>query len=199
MGNGSTVIGLDGLALSSEVNGSHEAAMLNLAILIIFPFAMVYAACSDLVSMTIANRVSIGLVAIFPVIALAMGLPLSDIGLHFGIALLCLLVTFGFFAAGWMGGGDAKLLAATALWFGPSADLIEYLLLGTIYGGILTLGLLLSRVMLAPVTGVFFIDRLLDRDTGIPYGIALGGAGLTVYSNGAWMETALRGLASSAY
>ncbi len=173
--------------------------MLNLAILIIFPFAMVYAACSDLVSMTIANRISIALVLVFPVIALAMGLPLGDIGLHFGIGLLCLLVTFGFFAAGWMGGGDAKLLAATAIWFGPSADLVEYLLLGSIFGGVLTIGLLISRVMLAPVTGVFFIDRLLDRDTGIPYGIALGAAGLTVYSNGGWMNTALSGLARSPF
>jgi len=173
--------------------------ILNLAILIIFPFAMVYAASSDLISMTIANRVSIVLVLSFPVVALATGLPLSEIGLHFGVGLLCLLVTFGFFAAGWMGGGDAKLMAATVIWFGPSTDLIEYLLLGSIFGGFLTIGLLISRMMLAPATGVFFIDRLLDRDTGIPYGIALGAAGLTVYSDSVWMNAALRSLAHAPF
>ncbi|MCP3056997.1 A24 family peptidase [Aurantimonas marianensis] len=173
--------------------------MLNLAILIIFPFAMVYAACSDLVSMTIANRISIALVVSFPVLALAMGMPLGDISLHFGVGLLTLLVTFGLFAAGWIGGGDAKLMAATALWFGPSTELVEYLLLGSVFGGLLTIGLILSRGMLAPVTGVDFIDRLLDRDTGIPYGIALGAAGLTVYSNSGWMDTALNGLARSPF
>jgi len=173
--------------------------MLTVAILTLFPFAMIYAASSDLVSMTIANRVSATLVLGFLAIALLLGMPFGQIALHLGVGLICLAVTFGLFAAGWIGGGDAKLMAVTAMWFGPSADLIEYLLLGSIFGGFLTLGLLLSRVVFAPVTGVDFIDRLLQRDTGIPYGIALGAAGLTVYSDSVWMDIALGGWARNPF
>ncbi|WP_206456346.1 A24 family peptidase [Aurantimonas marina] len=173
--------------------------MLTFAIIFIFPFAMIYAACSDLVSMTIANRVSLILVVVFPVAAVAAGMPIGLISLHLGIGLLCLAVTYGFFAAGWMGGGDAKLLAATAVWFGPTIQLVEFLLLGAIYGGMLTIALLISRAQLAPVTGIDFVDRLLDQDTGIPYGIAIGLAGLTVYSGSVWMDIAIKGVAAASF
>ena len=87
---------------------------------------------------------------------------------------------------------DAKLLAATAVWFGPTPMLLEYILFASIYGGLLTIGLLTIRAFLQPVTGVAFIDRLLERETGIPYGIALGLAGLTVYSGSVWIDIAAR-------
>ncbi|UIJ71436.1 prepilin peptidase [Aurantimonas sp. HBX-1] len=173
--------------------------MLAALLILLFPFAMVYAAMSDLVSMTIANRVSVALVVAFPPAALLVGLPAGMIGLHFAVAFACLAVTFGMFAAGWMGGGDAKLLAATALWFGPTPAVFEYMLFGAVFGGVLTLAILLSRASLAPVTGIGFVDRLLDRDTGIPYGIALGAAGLVVFSDSIWMDHAAAGLASGAF
>ncbi|MAP18769.1 MAG: peptidase [Aurantimonas sp.] len=166
--------------------------MTALALLVIFPFAMLYAAASDLVTMTIANRVSILLALAFPVVAYAAGMAPGAIGAHFGIGLVCLTVCFGMFAAGWMGGGDAKLLAATAVWFGPTPMLLEYILFASIYGGLQTIGLLTIRAFLQPVTGVAFIDRLLERETGIPYGIALGLAGLTVYSGSVWIDIAAR-------
>ncbi|MEF2551892.1 prepilin peptidase [Aurantimonas sp. A2-1-M11] len=166
--------------------------MTALAILVIFPFAMLYAAASDLVSMTISNRVSILLALAFPVVAYAAGMAPGAIGAHLGVGLVCLTVAFGMFAAGWMGGGDAKLLAATAVWFGPTTALLEYFLFTSIYGGLLTVGLLTVRNFVQPVTGVDFVDRLLDGETGIPYGIALGLAGLTVYSGSVWIDIAAR-------
>lgn len=164
------------------------------AIFVIFPFAMAYAAFSDLVSMTIANRVSIVLVAAFIGLAVVIGMPLEAIGLHVGVAFATLVVAFGCFAAGWMGGGDAKLLAATALWFGPTQLLLDYLVLGTVFGGILTLGLLLARASFVPVTGIGFVDHLLEKETGVPYGIGLGAAGLTAYTSSDWVSLAVRGL-----
>ena len=158
---------------------------------IFFPFLMIYAASSDLVSMTIANRVSVLLVVGFLVASAIVGLAPAQIVLHLGAGFGCLAVTFAMFSFGWMGGGDAKLSAATALWFGPSQLISEYVLLGAIYGGVLTLALLTLRARLQPVTGVDFVDRLLERETGIPYGIALGAAGLTVYSNSFWMDLAI--------
>ena len=56
---------------------------------------------------------------------------------------------------------------------------------------LLTVGLLLSRSVFVPATGIDFIDRLLEPETGVPYGIALGAAGLVVYSGSFWMDAAL--------
>ncbi|MBC8129292.1 MAG: prepilin peptidase [Rhizobiaceae bacterium] len=169
--------------------------MISAALLVVFPFAMAYAAFSDLVSMTIANRVSGVLVLAFAGLALAVGTPVETIGLHFLVGSAVLAVGIGCFAAGWMGGGDAKLMAATALWFGPTMDLLDYMLIGSIYGGLLTLGLLMIRGQILPVTGIDFVDHLLEETTGIPYGIGLGAAGLTVYSSSDWVDIAVRGFA----
>ena len=50
---------------------------------------------------------------------------------------MVLAVTFVFFALGWIGGGDAKLAAATALWLGFD-HLLKYLLYASLFGGVLT-------------------------------------------------------------
>lgn len=168
--------------------------MITASLLVIFPFAMAYAAFSDLVSMTIANRVSVLLVTAFAVLSLAVGMPAETIGLHVIVGAIGLALGIGCFAAGWMGGGDAKLMAATALWFGPTSELLDYLLIGSIYGGALTLGLLMLRGQILPVTGIDFVDHLLEEETGIPYGIGLGAAGLTVYSTSDWLDLAIRGI-----
>lgn len=161
-------------------------------VLVIFPLSMAYAAFSDLVSMTIENRVSALLVVGFLCVGLLVGLPPAVLAAHVGVGLACLLATFGMFALGWMGGGDAKLIAATAVWFGPTADLGAYAMSASLYGGALTLALLVARAQMLPVTGVDFVDRLLERETGVPYGIALGAGGLTTFTTGAWMKLALQ-------
>lgn len=150
--------------------------------LVFFPALMAFAAASDLVSMTISNKVSLALVAGFGVAAVLSGLTLQDIGWHLAAAGIVLLATFGMFAAGWMGGGDAKFVTAVALWFGFD-HLADYLLLASIFGGALTLGLLAIRRYPLPsvVAGWPWAARLHDMRTGIPYGIALAGAALLVY------------------
>ncbi|NJL07724.1 MAG: peptidase, partial [Methylacidiphilales bacterium] len=81
----------------------------TLLVLLVFPMAMAFAAASDLLTMRISNKVSLVLVAGFVAAALVTGLPLTSIGWHLAAAGLVLAVCFAFFAAGWMGGGDAKL------------------------------------------------------------------------------------------
>ncbi|WP_102961043.1 A24 family peptidase [Mangrovicella endophytica] len=166
--------------------------MLAAVLLVVFPFSMAFAAFSDLVSMTISNRIPIVLSISFLALALVTGMPYPTIALHLLVGILCLAITFGFFAAGWMGGGDAKLIATTALWLGPTASLLEYLFVGSILGGMLTLGLLMARANMVPATGIDFVDHLLERETGIPYGIALGAAGLIAYTSSAWLDLALQ-------
>ncbi len=102
--------------------------------LLLFPATMAFAASTDLLTMTISNRVSIILAVGFVLLAALQGMPLVDVGSHFAAALLVLAVGFVFFWRGWIGGGDAKLAAATALWLGWE-HLYEYLLDASLLGG----------------------------------------------------------------
>ena len=95
--------------------------------LTLFPAMMAFAASSDLFTMTIANRVSLILVAGFGLLALLTGMSAADMLSHAGAAAAVLAVVFVFFTRGWIGGGDAKLAAATVLWLG-FAHLADYLL-----------------------------------------------------------------------
>ena len=110
-------------------------------IIVVFPAAMAYAAASDMVSMTISNRLCLVLVAGFALCAASVGLSWTQLGWHLAAGFLVLSVTFGFFAAGWIGGGDAKLAAVTALWFGFD-QLLPYVFISAVAGGALTLALL---------------------------------------------------------
>lgn len=157
--------------------------MVEALVLVVFPFCMAYAAISDMITMTIANRVSLLLVAAFFVAAPLAGMPLTVIGMHLLAGMLVLGVTFALFAFGTMGGGDAKLLAATAVWMGLGMSLAEYVVIGAVFGGMLTLLILIYRNSpISDVTGNFLLLRKFsDRRVGIPYGIALGLAGLVVF------------------
>src|SRR3974390_869177 len=86
--------------------------------LLLFPALMAFAASSDLITMKISNHLSLALAGAFFLLTLVTGMSLPTIGLHLAAAALVLVVTFGFFWQGWIGGGDAKLTAATVLWVG---------------------------------------------------------------------------------
>jgi prepilin peptidase CpaA len=156
--------------------------MSDLALLMIFPALMAFAAASDLVTMTIPNTLSLALVAAFAGFAYAAGLPSGAVLMHIGAAATVLIVCFGMFAFGWIGGGDAKLAAGITLWFG-FGTLIDYLALASCAGGLLTLALIWLRRWPLPAfaLGWSWVQRLHDRTAGIPYGIALAGAALAVY------------------
>lgn len=157
--------------------------------LLLFPALQAFAASSDLLTMTISNRISLTLVAGFFVLALVVGLSPMTVVAHIGAGGLVLLVAFIFFAQGWIGGGDAKLAAATALWLGFD-HLLPYLLYASVFGGLLTLILLMSRGLPLPplLLRQAWAVRLHDKDSGIPYGIALAAAALTVYPDTVWMR-----------
>jgi prepilin peptidase CpaA len=157
--------------------------------LLLFPALMAFAASSDLFTMTISNRVSLALTAGFYVLALAMGMSAGDIFSHTGAGLTVLVITFTFFAFGWIGGGDAKLAAATALWLGFD-HLFEYAVYASIFGGLLTLLIIKFRVLPLPqaLARQAWVMRLHQSNAGVPYGIALAAAALIVYPNTSWMR-----------
>ena len=163
--------------------------ILDIARLSLFPALMAFAAASDLLTMTISNRVSLALVAGFLIVALASGMGLSDILLHAGAGAAVLTVAFACFAMGWVGGGDAKVAAAAALWFG-FADLMNYLVYASLFGGALTLLLLQFRQWPLPyaLAGQTWLLRLHAKESGIPYGIALALGALAIYPETEWVR-----------
>jgi len=98
--------------------------MLNSLALILFPLAMIFAALADLFTMTIPNRLSLALIGAYFLLAIYLRIPLETIALHVSCGLAMLLLTFMMFHFRWIGGGDAKLAAATALWLGGAFFLI---------------------------------------------------------------------------
>jgi prepilin peptidase CpaA len=166
--------------------------MVDAVRLLLFPMLMAFAACSDFLTMTIPNKVALALLAGFFVLAPAVGMAPGEIGMHLGASAIVLILAFGCFSFGWIGGGDAKLVAATALWFGFE-NLLPYLYMASLLGGALTLLMLQFRLIPLPniLRGQSWAERLHSKKAGIPYGIALAAAALMVYPDTVWMRPAL--------
>ena len=156
--------------------------MLAYLILMTFPVAMAFAAANDLFTMKIPNRISLALIGGFVAIALITRMPLETLGLHVVIAIAVLIATFTLFSLNMLGGGDAKLMAAGALWMGPD-HIIEFVAYVTIFGGILAVAMLGYRNFLPanafPLPA--WARRLHRTGEGIPYGIAIAAAGLMLF------------------
>jgi prepilin peptidase CpaA len=152
--------------------------MLVLLALIVFATLLIYAAGTDVTSLTIPNWVSLALLGAFVVFALALGMPLAEIGRHFllGVAVLC--VGFVLFQLNIFGGGDAKLIAAAAVWTGLPVFL-PFLFWTAATGGMLALSVMAARHFVKQAeTNPPFVNRLLTGQTGIPYGVAILAGGL---------------------
>jgi len=164
------------------------ASLLHLSALAFFPALMALSASMDLLTFTIPNRLCVALALGYVVFAALLGVPAVDILLNVSCALAILAMTFVMFSLGWLGGGDAKLAAATALWFG-FAHLLDYLFYASILGGVLTVALIQFRMLPLPQLLVRYewIERLHRRGGGVPYGIALAAAALVVYPHTEWM------------
>ena len=155
--------------------------MLANALLTVFVAAFAMAAIKDLLTMTIPNWISILLAAVFPVLALAAGLPWQDLFSHIGAGAIVLVAGIAMFAAGVFGGGDAKLLAAASLWVGFD-QLMPLMFHVAMFGGALAVLILLYRRMPEAVAaGGEWSLRLHDKSGGIPYGIAISIATLVVF------------------
>jgi len=167
------------------------SALAALAGVVLFPLAMVYAGLMDIVTMTIRNMLVLALVAGWLALAPLAGFSLAELGWSVGVAGVVLVLAFIMFALGWIGGGDAKLAAATALWFSPEQALL-YFTYASLIGGLLTLGLLELRTWMLPaaLVRVPWIASLHDRKSGVPYGAAMAPAALLVFPETGWLTHA---------
>lgn len=162
-------------------------AVVIAALTAVFPIIVTVAACYDLLTMQIPNRFPAILAIAFLILALLTGLQLSAIGIHLLIGAGVLVFTFALFAFGFLGGGDAKLASAIALWLGIQQAL-PFLVLTALFGGALSLTILAFRAMPLPafLLGWEPALRLHEKGAGVPYGVALAAATLAVFPDTQW-------------
>ncbi len=162
---------------------------LSLLLLTLFPALVIVAALSDAVSFTIPNWISAILAASFLPTALVLGLSLSAVGLHLAIGGGAFVAAVLMFSLGWIGGGDAKLFAAAALWLGwPGAEV--FLLVTGLAGGLLAIGLLAVRadwLRLRAHAAPGWVGRLMTPDGPAPYGVAIACGALFAFPNSGLM------------
>jgi prepilin peptidase CpaA len=138
-------------------------------------------AAYDAATLTIPNWVSLVLLALFPIAALVAGLNWTEVGIHFAIGFAALAGGMALFAAGMIGGGDAKMFAALSLYVG-AANFGAYILAVAMAGGVLACALLALRrfAWLGLLERLQGVKHLAINGAGIPYGIAIAAGALTV-------------------
>lgn len=159
-------------------------SLVALTLAFAFPALVLIAAVKDALSFTIPNWISLALIVLFPVAALASGAPLTTLGLHVAVGAAALAAGMAMFAMRWVGGGDAKLFAATALWLGWPA-VTTFLFGAALAGGGLALMLLTLRsAALRPLVllGPPWVNRLAEPGEGVPYGVAIAVGAFVAYS-----------------
>ncbi|MBY5408284.1 peptidase [Rhizobium leguminosarum] len=169
--------------------------MIAAAVFVILPLCLAIAAFSDLFTMTIPNRVSLILVASFLPLAPLSGLSLEAIGMHLVAAAIVFGACFALFAFNVMGGGDAKLLSATALWFGLNQSLAFLMTDVAAVGGLVTLLILLVRTQTNTILAIGLpVPNSLLLAKKIPYGIAIAIGGFMAFPSSPLFLAALESL-----
>jgi len=159
-----------------------------IAAMLIFVFTMVSAGVTDLTTYKIRNSLVLLFLLAYAALAPLAGFTADEIERSAAVAAGVLLCGFMLFARGWIGGGDAKLAAVTALWFGAEHTL-AYLVCMTLLGGLLTLAIFQFRVLTLPayLQNRSWIARLHCRGSGVPYGVVMALAALVVLPQTHWM------------
>jgi len=156
---------------------------LQAALLTLFPALVIIAALTDATSFTIPNCISLLLLAAYVPASLLLGRPLAEMGVDLAVGLAALVAGMAMFAAGWIGGGDAKLFAACALWLGLRGS-GPFLLVTALAGGGLAVLLLNARSSALKTyfaAGPAWLVRLATPGGDVPYGVAIAAGALAAF------------------
>lgn len=150
-------------------------------------FFALWAAVADLRTMEIPNRISVALLACYLVIAPLAGLDWTTIGWSLSAGLIWFVAGVGLMIAGVMGGGDVKVGSALVIWIGWT-DQLHFLFAIGLCGGALALAFLVLRKLPQPAfaNGRPWMLRLLARDEGIPYAVAIAAGTLLALPDTVW-------------
>ena len=152
--------------------------LLTFIIVMIFAGTMLTAAAKDATSMTIPNWISLAVIAGFFIVIPFVWQGLDTFITHLLVGLSFFSVGFAMFAFGWLGGGDAKLMAATALWW-QWDEAVIYIFYTTMLGGALAILLVFGRRFIpSSVLTADWAHHLFKDEKKMPYGLALAGGAL---------------------
>lgn len=147
--------------------------------LAVYVLPLMIAAVTDFHSLRIPNWLTGTMAMAFPVVALMAG---HDVDwwshLAAGVGVFAAAAVLFMFRV--MGGGDVKLLAATALWTGVG-QLAPFLMLVAIAGGVFALAIVGLRHPLVHATLLSVLRRLpsfAQERMPIPYGVPIAVAGI---------------------
>jgi prepilin peptidase CpaA len=137
------------------------------------------AALSDAQTLRISNSLSGAILILFGVYALISLSPAQTVT-ALAMAGATLLIGFAAFVRGWLGGGDAKLLAVCMAWAGTS-HATEFLIVTGLSGGVIALAL--RSNLTAPLA-----DRLrrnwpgtaAETQASMPYGVAIAAGAVAI-------------------
>ena len=157
---------------------------LNATLAISYIFIISYAIISDYRTLIIPNWCSIVLVLEFLLFSILF-LTMDEFSWHLLAGAVVFVLGIGFYAFGWFGGGDVKLLTAAVLWAGPT-NALSFGFSMAIIGCILAFGLIGLRSLVKFYPDMFSDLELLRRpfewvEEGVfPYGIAIGAAAMAI-------------------
>ncbi len=143
------------------------ASFVSIGLLVALGALLLAAGIEDARRRTISNWTNLIVALLAPAWWWAQGYALwPDVPLQLLLAAVVLALFCAAFAAGMMGGGDVKLIAALALWL-PVIPMLKLLIVMSLVGGVVTI--------------LMMIDRKVARREGVlevPYGVAIAFAGL---------------------
>lgn len=157
---------------------SPEASIITAAI--VFMGAMMHVMYTDLTQQRIYNWAILMLLSLYFPLALSAGFDLQAVAMASGTAMIVFMAGLGCFSAGWLGGGDVKLAAVSALWLGPET-VISYILWTAILGSIVTLSIMVLRRRQAMASGQDY-----NRHASLPYGPGMALAAIILFPQSNW-------------
>jgi prepilin peptidase CpaA len=144
--------------------------LIRSVILLVFPSLLALAGAYDLITMSIPNKLTLALAVCFALLSPFSGMGAIVAASHVACGVVVLIAGFLCFNGGLLGGGDAKLLAVSALWLGWER-----------LPGFLFATLIFNTVMAVAVV------RARSSAEATPCGAAIAAAGLLAYPYTQWI------------
>ncbi len=156
---------------------------IDLALALIFCFAVIHAAIMDMTTYKIPNLVSAILAIGFVGYVLVNWSSISLIG-HLGLAAIVLIISGVAWNLKVLGGGDVKFLTAVTLWMGPN-NILPFLIILTIISFFVSVLLLLlgkwnSQIQSRNFPRIFKNMVKKATEHACPYGLPITIAALTL-------------------
>ena len=163
--------------------------MIEHLLMSLFPFMVIAAAISDFFTMKIPNWLNLLIAGLMLPMALIAGMPGDQFVWSLAAGALMLVAGFGLFATNAIGGGDAKLFAAAALWIGWN-QLLPFALYTALAGGALAIAMKTWQLVRIEheVKDVGWLKRVIRTDLDLPYAVAIATGALMSYPATFWMQ-----------